>query len=145
MKRVLKHRLSSVATQRMYGKSSAKFKSSREDPCVWLNSHYHTTVLQKKPSAALPSQQKRRLAEKSAKPALSNTAEMNTNRQTCLDENEGPAVVLFPSRKKSIQSHNRFCTLFHCNLTEGSRPFCTRRATWQAYEWMSMHTNPLPL
>ncbi len=54
--RAYNHRLNFVATQRMYGKSSAKFKSSREEPCVWLNSHYHTKVLKKKKkSAALPS------------------------------------------------------------------------------------------
>ncbi len=46
--RAYNHRLNFVATQRMYGKSSAKFKSSREEPCVWLNSHYHTKVLKKK-------------------------------------------------------------------------------------------------
>lgn len=50
-------------------------------------------------------------------------------------------VVTVGLQKKAIQSHNRFCTLLHCNLMEGSRPFCTQRATWQAYEFpcIQMH------
>lgn len=46
--RAYNHRLNFVAMQRMYGKSSAKFKYSIEGPCVSLNSHYRTKVLQKK-------------------------------------------------------------------------------------------------
>lgn len=56
------YRLNFVATQRMYGKSSAKFKSSREGPCVWMNSHYHTKVLQGKKSAALTESQQNSVA-----------------------------------------------------------------------------------
>lgn len=37
-------------------------------------------------------------------------------------------------QKKAIQSHNRFCTLLHCNLMEGSRPFALR-------ELRGKHTN----
>lgn len=150
--RAYNHRLNSVAMQRMYGKSSAKFKSSRGLGLVWLNSHYHTKVPTKKKtiSCAPESQQKLRSAGrlvlrlwwKSAKPAILNIAEVNTNgknRQTCLDEMKGQQLCYSPAetaglQKKPIQSHNRFCTLLHCNLMEGSRPFALR-------ELRGKHTN----